>query len=108
MLLSICPVARVAAPVAVVWELLQVNRLGTWINGRVEDVTPPGPTVVGQRLTIVAPNMGRDWSVAVVVEVVDAERHELGTYWDFPLELHLHQRVRVTPLDAASCTVQYG
>jgi hypothetical protein len=71
-------------------------------------ITPPGPTAVGPHLEIIAPSMGREWRVSAVVEVVDPVRHELGTYWDFPLGMHLRERVRATPIDAASCSVQYG
>ena len=106
--LSVCPAAVVAAPVEVVWEFLHPENFNEWIDGRVEQIKPEGPAVVGQKIIATAPALGRRWQVVFKVEKVDAERHQLGMHVTFPLGMQLQEHVSCTAIDATSCNVQYG
>ncbi|HEY6406813.1 MAG TPA: hypothetical protein VIY29_05030 [Ktedonobacteraceae bacterium] len=106
--LSVCPAAVVAAPVEVVWELLQPARFNEWIDGRVEQIEPEGLAVVGQKIIVTAPAFGRRWRAFFTVEKVNAEKHQLGMHVIFPLGMQLQEHVSCTAIDATSCNVQYG
>jgi hypothetical protein len=107
--LSVCPSAIVAAPVEMVWSLLDpLSQLGTWAEGEVISVEPEGPATPGQRMIIRSRALGRTWKVTFVVEEVHSERHMLQTNVTFPFGMHLHERIMCNPIDAISCRVQYG
>ncbi len=106
--LSVCPAAVVAAPVEIVWQLLQPARLSEWVDGRVEGPVPEGAPFVGQTFFVVSRAFGRDWRAEFKVEKVDAKRHQLAMHVKFPLGMQLHEHFSSTPIDAASCRVQYG
>jgi hypothetical protein len=109
MALNVCPAARVAAPVEIVWDLLaDPARWDTWIDGRVQRIAPAGPAVPGQIISVTAPGLGRRWPVLFRVEVVNPPAHQLGMQVTLPLGMRLQEHVSCTPLDPASCRVQYG
>jgi hypothetical protein len=107
--LSVCPAAVVAAPVEVVWAFLAYPaKLNEWADGRVEQIEPEGPAVVGQKFTVIAPALGRKWRAFFTVEKVDVGKHQLGMRVAFPLGMRLQEHVSCTAIDATSCNVQYG
>jgi len=106
--LSVCPAATVAAPAEVVWALVsRAARWDDWIDGRVERAEP-GPLAAGQTVTVLAPALGRTWRATFVIVEVDAPRGVLAMRVAFPLGMTLRERVRVRPLDSATCRVEYG
>lgn len=106
--LNVCPAAIVAAPVEVVWQLVQPARLSEWVDGRVEGPIPEGPPFVGQTFSAVSRALGRDWRADFKVEKVDVARHQLAMDVRFPFGMLLHEHLSCTPIDAKSCRVQYG
>jgi hypothetical protein len=109
MTLSVCPVAVVAAPVEVVWDILeQPERYGEWIDGQITRVEPPGPAQVGQTIEVSAQGLGRTWHPMFRVELVDAAAHQMGFFVMFPLGLRLQERLSCAAVDATTCRVQYG
>ncbi len=107
--LSVCPAAIVAAPVEIVWGLLDnPERLDEWADGRVERVEPEGPTTPGQKFYIKTSAFGKSWHVAFAVEEVIPDEHILQMNVALPLGMTLHERLMCTPIDATSCRVQYG
>ena len=109
MSLNVCPAAVVAAPVEVVWALLaDPIRFSEWADAQVECVEPPGPTSVGQTITLTSPALCRRWRVVFQVEQVDPVHHQLGFKAILPLGLELHEHLSCAALDATSCRVQYG
>ena len=109
MALNVCPAARVAAPVEVVWELLaQPARWNDWVDGHVEQIDPEGPATVWQRIVVTAPALGKRWTVRFRVETVEPLAHQLGMRVSLPLGMRLQESVSGAPLDATSCRVQYG
>ena len=109
MALSVCPAARVAAPVEVVWELLaDPARWNDWVDGRVERIEPAGLARPGQTILVMANGPGPTWQVAFRVEAVNPAAHQLGMHVTLPLGMSMHEHVSCIPLDASSCRVHYG
>jgi len=102
--LSVCPVATVAAPVEVVWaNITEWERYFEWGGVRVERLEPEGPAAAGQ--TVHFTGMGLPFTFKV--EAVDPARHQLDLHVFFPLGLQEKPHITCTPIDAASCRVQY-
>jgi hypothetical protein len=109
MSLSICPAANVAAPIEVVWDLLNTPaKYGEWADAKVEFVVPPGRLAPGQIILLAAPALGRNWQVRFDVETVDPERHEIQLHVHLPLGMRLEEHLSTTSIGARSCLVQYG
>ncbi len=106
--LSVCPAAIVAAPVEVVWDLLQPGRLSEWIDGTVDPPVPEGPARVGMTFSATSPAMGRKWHSYFTIKQADHEKHRLDMDVRFPFGMQLHEHVSCTPIDERSCRVQYG
>ena len=109
MVVSICPADIVAAPVEVVWDLLnQPARYGEWWDVRVERVEPEGPAVPGQHIYVTSRALGKRWDVRFVVKTVNAARHQIQFDVTLPLSIVDHVTITCTPINAESCRAQYG
>jgi hypothetical protein len=108
MSLNVCPAATVAAPIDVVWEILQPAHFSEWIDGEVERITPAGPAVVGQQISILSKAFGRKWHVLLTIESIDPDRHQLGMQGAFPFGISLSEHISCASIDALTCRVQYG
>ncbi|HEY7122853.1 MAG TPA: SRPBCC family protein [Ktedonobacterales bacterium] len=109
MTVSVCPAALVAAPVETVWALLmEPERYDEWWDAHIERVTPPGPATPGQVLTAWSRALGKKWDVSLVIEMVDAERHQLRFRSNFPLGIGGLNQLNCASVDASSCRVQFG
>jgi hypothetical protein len=106
MVVNVCPVTVVAAPVEVVWgNLVQWEQYSEWGGGvRVKRIEPEGPATVGQ--TIYFTGMGLHFTFKV--EEVKPERHQLGVHVFFPLGLQEKAHIACYPIDATTCRVEYG
>ncbi|HEY7356759.1 MAG TPA: SRPBCC family protein [Ktedonobacterales bacterium] len=106
---TICPVAVVAAPVESVWELLSEPTLyDEWWDARTERIVPEGKATSGQILYAKTSAMGRKWDVTLRVEMVNPERHQIELHITLPLGIVNRPTIICTPLDSASCRVQFG
>lgn len=109
MVVSVCPMDTVAAPVEDVWELLaQPSKYDTWWDAHLERSEPEGPAVAGQRIYATSRAFGRQWDVTFVIKAVDPEKHRIQLDVTLPLGIIDHATITCTPIDAASCRVQYG
>jgi hypothetical protein len=109
MSLSVCPAARVAAPLELVWSLVaDPARWNDWIDGRVARVEPAGPLIAGQTIVVASSGLGLHWHVHFRVETVDAATHHVGMQVTLPFGMRLQEHVSCAPLDSSSCRVQYG
>ena len=108
MSLNVCPAASVAAPLEVVWEMVQPAHFAEWIDGEVESITPAGLTVVGQKIVLLSKAFGRKWQVVLTIESVDPDKQQLGMQGIFPFGIHLVEHIFCAKLDAVTCRVQYG
>jgi len=107
--LSVCPVAVVAAPVEVVWaNLVQWERYLEWAAVQVERLEPDGPATPGQTIHFAGQALGRTMRFIFKVEAVNPEKHQLDLHVFFPFGLQEKPHIACTPIDAASCRVQYG
>jgi len=106
---SVCPAAAVRAPVGTVWALLaDPQQYGAWWDIHDAQTTPAGPARPGQVVEGWARGLGRRWPVRVAIEAVDADRHQVRFAATLPLGLTSLNVITCTPLDAASCRVQFG
>ena len=107
--LTVCPAAVVAAPVELVWaNLVQWERYSDWADVQVERSDPDGPATVGQTISFSGKALGRILHFRFQVEEVNSERHQLAVHAFFPLGLQEKPVIACTPIDAATCRVQYG
>jgi hypothetical protein len=109
MSVSVCPVARIAAPVERVWAMLMDPAgYSQWTDGTVESIEPPGLARPGQVFTVSAQALGRRWRVGFAVDQIDAARHQIGFRVTLPFGVVEHSQITCTPLDERSCWVSYG
>lgn len=104
-----CPVAIVAAPVEVVWELLlNTADWGTFYDLTVLSVEPPGVARPGQRLI---GNPGPSFlPLRLVFDFIEVDplNHRLRFDGRLPLGITVREDMTVTPIDAARCRVNYN
>jgi uncharacterized protein YndB with AHSA1/START domain len=106
---SVCPAAIVAAPVEDVWELLaQPSRYEEWADIHIERIVPEGPTVEGQTIYGSSSEFGKRWNVTLHIEKVNPDKHRVQFTVKLPFGIVDHVTITCTPIDAASCRVQYG
>ncbi len=106
MVVSVCPAAVVAAPVECVWELLAEPRhYDAWWEARTVRIVPEGPATPGQMLYGKA---GRLFNLTLRVEAVRPERHQIALHVTLPFGIVDDATITCTPVDAASCRVQFG
>ncbi|GHO55772.1 SRPBCC family protein [Ktedonobacter robiniae] len=82
--LTICPATVVAAPVESVWELLSEPTLyDEWWDAHTERIVPEGKASPGQVLHAHTRALGRRWKVALRIEAVKPEKHQIQatTLW---------------------------
>ena len=106
---TLCPSAVVEAPVESVWELLSEPALyQEWSDIRTDRIVPEGKASPGQVLYGKTSGLGRTWDVTIRVERVNPEKHRVQLLATLPLGVVNHVTITGTPIDSASCRVQYG
>ena len=109
MALTVCPAAFVAAPVESVWELLSEPTLyDEWWDACAERIVPEGKASPGQVVYAKTSGLGREWDVALRIEMVNPEKHQIQMDVTLPLGTVNHTTITCTPIDPASCRVQFG
>ena len=78
------------------------------MDAHLVSVTPPTTAVAGQRILLRAPKWGRFFAIRITVESVDAANRVLVLDGQFPLGLHLHNRMSVTAIDDRTSRVAFG
>ena len=107
--LSVCPIATVAAPIEIVWELVSnPSRWDEWADAKTERIVPEGPASPGQVVSVTSRALGRTWCVSFRIEQVNPDKHQLLSLVTFPLWIMLHETIICTSTNATSCRVQYG
>jgi hypothetical protein len=101
-----CPTDIVEAPVDVVWKLLtNMSGWGSFYNGRVISVEPPGPAALGQRML---GEPGPRWlhlGISVEYTLIDEIHHRLELDVRFPLGITVHEAMDCVPLADGRCRV---
>lgn len=109
MSLTVCPVATVAAPLEVVWEILtQPAHYSAWADAQLQSIEPAGPAVVGQTVHFTSQALGRTWPVVFTVEDVNPEKHQMSLHAVFPLGLQIKPHISCTSLNATTTLLRYG
>ena len=109
MSITVCPAAIIAAPIEMVWQLLDnPAQFDEWADGTIQWIKPEGPTAPSQQFCIKSRALGRSWSALFTVKEVNQDKHVLQMDVVFPLGMQLHQRLMCASIDATSCRVQYG
>jgi len=104
-----CPGTVVAAPVESVWELLSEPTLyDEWWDMHTERVVPEGKASPGQVFYGKSRGLGRDWDVSILIETVNPQKHRVQFLASLPLGTTNHATITGTPIDSASCRVQFG
>ena len=109
MVVSVCPVANVAAPVEVVWELLaEPSNYDRWWDAHLVRSVPEGPATPGQINYATSKALSKQWDVTFVVKSVQPARHQIQLDVTLPFGIIDHATITCTPVDAVSYRVQYG
>lgn len=109
MVVSVCPVANVAAPVEVVWELLaEPSNYDRWWDAHLVRSVPEGPATPGQINYATTKEFGKQWDVTFVVKSIQPARHQIHLDVTLPFGIIDHATFTCTPVDEASCRVQFG
>jgi uncharacterized protein YndB with AHSA1/START domain len=107
--LTICPAAAVAAPVESVWELLSEPTLyDLWWDAHTERIVPEGKASPGQMVYAETSGLGRKWDVTLRVDMVNPKKHQIQLHVTLTLGTVNHTTITCTPIDDASCRVQFG
>jgi len=107
--ISVCPMARVQAPIAQVWALLSdPAAYAMWWDARVEAIVPPGPARPGQVILARSTALGRAWPVTTTVEAIDPVAYRLDLTTRLPPGITVHNHIVCRALDQASCRVSFG
>jgi len=109
MVVSVCPVANVAAPVEVVWELLaQASNYDRWWDAHLVRSVPEGPATPGQINYATTKELGKQWDVTFVVKSIQPARHMIQLDVTLPFGIIDHATFTCIPVDVVSCRVQFG
>ena len=109
MVVSVCPVDIVAAPVDDVWELLtRTSMYDTWWDAHLERSVPEGPATPGQMVYATTKAFGKQWDVAFVIEMVNPGKHQIKLDATLPFGIIDHATITSTPIDPVSCRLQFG
>ncbi len=109
MTLSTCPIATINAPVERAWSLLaDPANYDRWWDAETRAVTPAGPGKVGQKIFAQTKELGRQWDVNIVVEMVDQVEREIKLTTRLPFGITVHNHIRCVPLENTTCRVTFG
>jgi Polyketide cyclase / dehydrase and lipid transport len=101
--------AIVEAPIDVVWSLLlNTAEWGVFYDITVISVDPPGPARAGQRLIGNAGPRFLPLRVVFDFTEVDPVDHRVRMDGRLPFGTRVRENLTVTPVDAASCRVNYN
>ncbi len=104
-----CPTAIVEAPIEAVWDLLlNTAEWGRFYDVRVLSVDPPGQARRGQRLI---GNPGPKFLPLRLIfdfTEVDSTNPRLGIDGRLPFGIRVHEDLKLTPIDATRCRVNYN
>jgi hypothetical protein len=103
-----CPTAVINAPVDVVWALLiEPAAWGGVFDVRVGRIDPPGPAIVGQKISGETGLRILHLKLTFRMIEIDPDHHRLRMDVNVPLGLTVHEDLRCTPLDDTHCRVDY-
>ena len=109
MVVSVCPVANVAASIEDVWELLALpSNYDRWWDAHLVRSVPEGPATPGQISYATTRGFGKQWDVSFVIKSINPDRHQIQFDVTLPLGIIDHATFTCTPVDAVSCRVQFG
>ncbi len=109
MAFNFCPADVVAAPVESVWELVSDPTLyDEWWDAHIERITPGGNASPGQVMHAKTSQFGRQWDLTIRVVNVNPERHQIQLHVNLPLDTINDATITITPIDTASCRLQFG
>ncbi len=110
MTVSVCPIAVVQASPERVWALLSEpsSYAVWWPSGFRFTIEPGGPTQPGQLITAAGRALGRQWTVRVTVNAVDAARRAVDLTTRLPFGITVHNHITVAPVDGATCRLSFG
>ena len=109
MSVNVCPIARVHAPVKLVWELLSdPAQYSTWWDATTTSIKPEGLAQAGQVVRATTRAFARQWDLQFIVLAVDPIHHTLDLHTDLPLGLSMHNHFTCAVIDPQSCQVSFG
>ncbi len=103
-----CPTAVINAPVDVVWALLiEPAAWGGVFDLRVGSIDPPGPAIVGQRISGETGLRILHLKLTFRMIEIDPCHHRLCLDVQLPFGIMVHEDLSCTPLDVDHCRVDY-
>ena len=109
MVVNVCPAAVTKTSLDRVWGvLIAPERFGEWQDARFVSAEPPGSVRAGQRITLSAPSLGREWPVSIAVVGVDPSSRWIDLVVRLPFGIVNHERVTLTPTEAGGTLVRFN
>jgi hypothetical protein len=109
MVVNVCPIVTVQAPIERVWFFLsEPANYDLWWDAQTRSIVPEGHAQEGQRISAKTGGLGRWWAVNVIVEAVNDARCELNLTTNLPLGITVHNHITCTALDSANTRVSFG
>lgn len=103
-----CPTAVINAPVEVVWALLiEPAAWGGVFDLRIGSIDPPGPAVIGQRISGETSLRILHLKLTFRMIEIDLDHHRLRLAVNLPFGLSVNEDLRCTPLDDTCCRADY-
>ncbi len=110
MSLYVCPAAVIAAPCAMVWEVMRnIPTDPGWLGGvQPERVDPPGPLQPGQTLLFSGAAFGRRLYLTMEIGAMDEQKGVIDMRVLLPFGIVNHEHMSLAPVPDGSCRVQFG
>ena len=104
-----CPIATIQAPANQVWALLSdPASYALWWDAQTRSIMPEGPAQAGQKIDAQTRGLGRQWKVHIVVDSVDADKHQIALTTMLPMGITVYNHITCAALDDVTCRVTFG
>lgn len=109
MSVSICPIANIDAPLERVWSFLsEPLNYALWWDADTRSILPAGPAQPGQKILAKSSAFGKQWEVNILVEGVDAKKHQLHLKTMLPLGITVFNHITCVAIDNTLTQVSFG
>jgi len=109
MTVSTCPIATIETSLDQVWQLLaDTASYALWWDAQTCSIAPPGLAHPGQKIYAQSSAFGKRWEVHIIVNSVDATKHQIDLTTELPLGITVHNHIACSALNPTQCRVAFG